>query len=121
MHKQVEPSESIWLKIADSADVVDGGIGVRFEIIETNEIKPAFVIRYDGVAYGYLNQCAHVAMELDWQAGHFFDLDKQYLMCATHAAMYEPQTGACVAGPCVGKRLLAIEVKEENGCIYARQ
>jgi nitrite reductase/ring-hydroxylating ferredoxin subunit len=27
------------------------------------------------------------------------------LVCANHGAKFEPHTGVCVGGPCVGKRL----------------
>jgi hypothetical protein len=33
----------------------------------------AFAIRYKGVVYAYLNRCSHVPMEMDYQAGRFFD------------------------------------------------
>ncbi len=65
-----------------------------------------FFVRYDGNRpFGYLNQCAHVPMELDWSEGKFFESSGLYLMCATHGAIYEPDTGKCVGGPCRGARL----------------
>jgi nitrite reductase/ring-hydroxylating ferredoxin subunit len=55
----------------------------------------------------------HVAMELDWVAGQFFDLDGEALLCATHGASYDPADGHCMGGPCAGRgglrRLQVIE------------
>jgi nitrite reductase/ring-hydroxylating ferredoxin subunit len=60
-------------RLCAAEELVDGGAGVRFAVrLNTREIG-AFVVRYDGAAHGYLNQCAHVPMELDWQEGQFFD------------------------------------------------
>ena len=87
--------------ICASRELVDSGRGVRFEIEYFGEAAPAFAVRYRGRAHAYLNRCAHVAMELDWQEGVFFDADGRDLVCATHGALYEPSSGRCLGGPCV--------------------
>jgi nitrite reductase/ring-hydroxylating ferredoxin subunit len=91
---------------------------VRFEVTYFGQSVPAFVIRKDGTAHGYLNRCAHVAMELDWQEGVFFDADGRDLVCPTHGATYEAASGRCVGGPCAGKRLVKLRLEERNGGIY---
>ena len=73
-----------------------------------------FFVRYDGKPYGYLNRCAHVPMELDWSEGQFFESSGLYLMCATHGAIYAPDTGKCVGGPCRGARLRPVQVEERD-------
>jgi nitrite reductase/ring-hydroxylating ferredoxin subunit len=73
-----------------------------------------FFVRYEGRAHGYLNRCAHVPMELDWAEGQFFESSGLYLMCATHGAIYAPDTGKCVGGPCRGGRLRALQVDERD-------
>ncbi|MEK9777197.1 MAG: Rieske 2Fe-2S domain-containing protein, partial [Quisquiliibacterium sp.] len=80
--------------------------------------RPAFVVRYDGLPRAFLNQCMHVPVELDWQPGRFFDLDGLYLICATHGATYDPVDGLCVAGPCQGRRLIALPVAEHDSAIW---
>jgi nitrite reductase/ring-hydroxylating ferredoxin subunit len=98
--------------ICPGAALEDGGRGVRFEVLVDGRLAPAFVIRYDGRVYGYLNQCAHVPMELDWSEGQFFETSGLYLMCATHGATYEPDTGHCIGGPCRGGALQPVRVEE---------
>lgn len=78
----------------------------------------AFVVRFDGRVHGYLNQCRHVPSELDWQPGRFFVDSGLYLLCATHGAMYEPDTGLCVSGPCIGGRLRVLRVDEREGSVW---
>ena len=111
--------------IAAAAELRDGDVGVRFEVRSPSYTSalPAFAVRYDGQICAYLNQCAHVAMEMDWQPGRFFDandpVDARYIMCASHGAMYEPHTGLCVGGPCTGARLQSVPIIEQEGMIYA--
>ena len=61
--------------ICASGALADSGRGVRFEVEYFGAAAPAFAVRYAGAVHAYLNRCSHVAMELDWQEGAFFDLD----------------------------------------------
>mgnify|MGYP003380992180 CR=1 FL=1 len=106
--------------ICDSASLADGGKGVRFEIPTDSGLQPAFVVRHGGTVYGYLNRCAHIGIELDWQAGEFFDDSGLYLICATHGATYLPDSGTCIAGPCRGAQLAQVEVCEMEGGVYLK-
>lgn len=94
------------------------GRGVRFALPELGERVTGFVVRYAGNVHGFVNQCAHVPVELDWQEGDFFDMTGHYLICATHGAHYEPRTGHCVMGPCKGRTLHPLKIEERDGNIY---
>jgi nitrite reductase/ring-hydroxylating ferredoxin subunit len=104
--------------ICASRALGDSGIGVRFEVEYFGEVAPAFAIRYAGEVHGYLNRCAHVAMELDWQEGAFFDLDGRDLLCSSHGATYDARTGRCLGGPCNGTPLVKLRVEERDGMVY---
>jgi nitrite reductase/ring-hydroxylating ferredoxin subunit len=104
--------------ICASGDLADGGDGVRFDIEHKGETVPAFAIRNGGRIYAYLNRCAHIAMELDWKPGKFFDAEGEYLICSTHGALYAPESGACRGGPCRGAALSALKVIESGGKVY---
>ena len=104
------------IEICPSGALVNGGRGVRFEVSVGGRAVPDFAVRFGGVVRAYLNRCAHVAMELDWQPGEFFDFDAEHLVCATHGALYDPATGNCVAGACVGHGgLRALKITERDG------
>ena len=107
--------------ICTGSDLVEGGDGVRFVIELNGEAAPAFAIRHGGRVYAYLNRCAHIAMELDWKAGKFFDADSDYLICSTHGALYAPESGACRGGPCRGAALVGLNVFESDGNVYMRR
>ena len=103
--------------ICASADLVNGGMGVRFVVTRHGKEEPAFVIRYGDKPRAYLNRCAHVPVELDWQPGQFFDFSGVYLICTTHGALYAPESGRCVGGRCDRKGLLPLTVEERDGQI----
>jgi nitrite reductase/ring-hydroxylating ferredoxin subunit len=57
-------------------------------------------------------------MELDWQPGQFFDDEGRWLTCATHGALYDPASGSCAGGPCVGRGgLRPLKVVEREGAV----
>lgn len=102
-------------RICASGELLDCGRGRRFTLIWRDRFWPAFVIRYRGAVYAYLNRCAHRAVELDWNPGDFFDLEGRSLVCATHGARYHPATGACLGGPCLQNGLRPLPVNESDG------
>ena len=104
--------------ICPSQALADSGRGVRFEVEYFGHNTPAFVVRYAGGVHAYLNRCAHVAMELDWQEGVFFDSAGRDLLCSTHGATYDAPSGACLGGPCNGSPLVKLRVEERDGQVY---
>ena len=104
--------------ICASHTLADSARGVRFEVEYFGEPAPAFVVRKGGEVYGYLNRCAHVAMELDWQEAVFFDGSGRDLLCSTHGATYDAQSGRCLGGPCNGRALVKLRVEERDGQVY---
>ncbi len=99
-----------------STELVDSGSAVPFEVLYHAQSCSAFAIRYQGKAHAYLNRCTHVPMEMDYQPNEFFDMTGHWLMCATHGAMYWPQSGKCRMGPCRGG-LIKIDLSEQDGWV----
>jgi len=104
--------------ICASEALAEGGKGVRFDLERSGATASAFAVRYDGKVYAYLNSCAHLPVELDWNEGEFFDQTGLYLICSTHGATYEADTGSCILGPCKGARLTSLKVVERRGRVY---
>ncbi|GGP28285.1 Rieske (2Fe-2S) protein [Silvimonas amylolytica] len=105
-------------EICDSATLAERGLGQRFQVPWRGEEREAFAVRFGGKVYAYLNACAHIPIELDYQPGDFFDLSHNFLVCATHGAYYAPESGLCLGGPCPGRSLEAVPVTEHSGKIY---
>lgn len=106
------------LFVCDAGELLDAGRGARFKLLAFGQPATGFAVRHGGQVFAYLNRCAHVPIELDWNEGEFFESGGQYLMCATHGAVYEPASGRCAGGPCRGGRLHPIAVRESAGKIY---
>ncbi len=114
-------ARSGWRIVCDSTDLVERGEGLRFDWEggrDGGRPLPAFLLRHAGRVVAYVNQCAHVPVELDWLPGRFLDDTGDYLICATHGAMYRPADGHCVSGPCRGRRLQPIECDEVDGKVW---
>jgi nitrite reductase/ring-hydroxylating ferredoxin subunit len=104
--------------ICTSEALADCGRGVRFDVDYFGQPAPAFAIRYAGRVHAYLNKCSHVPMELDWQEGVFFDSAGRDLLCSTHGATYDTQSGRCLGGPCNRTALVKLRVEERDGKVY---
>ena len=110
-------TEGAALPLCQSADLVNGGRAMPFDVRYGGQTCRAFAIRFEGRPHAYLNRCAHVAMEMDYQPDRFFDDSGRWLLCATHGASYAPDTGACAGGPCRGG-LVKIELSESHGVVH---
>jgi nitrite reductase/ring-hydroxylating ferredoxin subunit len=108
--------EKIFLCASD--DLWERGRGIRFDVATPGGPECAFAVRFEGKPFAYLNRCMHLPQELDWNAGEFFDDESQYIVCASHGALYRPQDGTCVAGPCRGARLIAVPVEENAQGVF---
>lgn len=104
------------IELCASADLQDGGLAVGFDVLYGGQPCRAFAIRYEGRVQAYLNRCSHIAMEMDYQPGQFFDESGRWLLCSTHGAAYEPDSGACAGGPCRGG-LIKIELSENDAVV----
>ncbi len=79
-----------------------------------------FLLLHDGKLRAYLNQCPHLGVELNWMPGRFMDADNLFIQCATHGALFKPDTGECVTGPCQGDALTELELRVEGGAVLVK-
>lgn len=92
---------------------VDGACG-----IEQDE-HSLIAVQWDGQFHVYLNRCPHLGVELNWMPDQFMDSDGALLMCATHGALFAPESGDCLAGPCQGQALSRIPSECRDGELWA--
>ena len=90
----------------------------EFEIGDGDWPFRGFVVRRGDKVYAYQNFCAHVGHPLNWSPNKFLTKDKTAIICASHGAMYEIETGHCFAGPGSGGSLRQVEVTTRDGVIY---
>ena len=77
-----------------------------------------FVIHKDGQFFAYKNSCPHTGASLNWQQDQFLDLDQALVQCSIHNALFEIDSGYCVAGPCSGSSLEEFTTVVENDQLY---
>ena len=79
--------------------------------VETAAGKRDILVHRDGnIVRGYVNSCPHVGSPLDWAPDRFISLDGFHLLCGTHGALFRPEDGYCVSGPCAGDSLECVPI-----------
>ncbi len=74
-----------------------------FRIGTGGETRAIFVVRQDGRVVAYENSCPHLGSPLDWVPDRFLDLEKRFILCATHGALFRIADGFCVGGSLRGQ------------------
>jgi len=82
-----------------------------------DRLLEVFVVRQGQGVYAYVNSCPHTGSPLDWTEHEFLSLDRRYIQCAMHAALFRVADGKCVAGPCAGASLTPVPVEVEAGMV----
>jgi nitrite reductase/ring-hydroxylating ferredoxin subunit len=97
------------------ADIPDGG---TLNFPSDDPAAPGlFAYRRDEEVRVYVNSCPHLGLPLDIAPGMFLSADASHFICATHWAQFDPATGACVAGPCLGEHLEQMRTAIEGGTL----
>lgn len=84
------------------------------------EGQPLLAVRRGERVYVYRNLCPHRGIRLEWQPDQFLDYEGQYIQCATHGALFTIDGGECIAGPCPGESLTAVECVLEGDRVLIR-
>ncbi|AMQ89788.1 Rieske (2Fe-2S) protein [Marinobacter sp. LQ44] len=105
---ELVPGRFIEFRLKQKAREPEGMPLTGFVFLDGNEPK------------AYLNICPHLGIELNWMPGKFMDADNLFIQCSTHGALFKPGTGECIAGPCQGDALTALEVRQQGDHIEVR-
>lgn len=123
-----EKQKNPWQPVCSRHDL-EAGQFVEFALVmaeQTGEknadtLPPTGFVFLDGnTPRAYLNRCPHMGVELNWMPGRFMDLDKLFLQCSTHGALFKPRDGECIAGPCQGDALTALDLREAGEILEVR-
>jgi len=77
-----------------------------------------FAVKKQNKIYVYQNACPHIGIALEWVEDQFLDSSHTMIQCANHGALFVIESGACVAGPCSGRKLTAIKFEVIDDIIY---
>ena len=86
-----------------------------FESRETGAAWDFFIVRKQGVVFGYRNSCPHTRAPLDWMPDSFLDPEGGFIQCAMHGALFRVDNGKCLRGPCVGESLEPVILRVLDG------
>lgn len=73
------------------------------------------VTRHQGEPKAWFNVCPHQGRPLNIAPNRFLTDENNQLVCCVHGAVFEPNQGRCVSGPCLNAHLKAINIREDNG------
>ncbi|MGQ7246336.1 Rieske (2Fe-2S) protein [Halomonas sp. V046] len=79
-----------------------------------------FVVRRDATTFlAYRNACPHIqGARMAWKKDHFLSSDGRYITCFAHGALFRVWDGHCVSGPCLGDKLVSLDLKICSHKIY---
>jgi len=107
------------VQIGALEDIADPGCR-EFSIGKGDWPFKGFVVRQGNELYAYQNYCVHVGHPLNWAPDSFLTKDRQQIICSSHGAVYEIDTGVCVGGPCRGKSLRRVHCEVRDGVVFVR-
>jgi nitrite reductase/ring-hydroxylating ferredoxin subunit len=96
-----------------------GSRGVQLPLPDGTDL-PCVVVRYGSRAVAYRNACPHTGAPLEWRAHQFLDADGRLIQCALHGALFRPEDGRCVQGPCAGDALRPVTLEVRDGWVSWR-
>ena len=92
------------------ADEIGEGQSRGFDPHESGE-DTMFVVRFGGALQAWRNACPHVGgAPMAWRKDAYLNADGTRIVCHAHGAEFLPDSGTCVRGPCIGKRLTPVQI-----------
>jgi len=102
-----------------ATDEVSEGQYREFQIEHDGEPTWLVVTRCQGRARAWFNLCPHQGRPLNFAPDRFLSDDDNRLICAHHGAVFDPENGVCVAGPCQNAQLREVTLEENEGQLLA--
>ena len=72
-----------------------------------------FVVRHNGRLFAWRNACPHRGYEgapMAWRRHAYLNQAGTHIVCSGHGALFDPETGIGLPGPCSGRALEAITI-----------
>ena len=105
------------MRLSALNDIDDGGFA-EVEATIDGDAESLVLYRVGDEVRAWLNVCPHAGRRLDWAPGQFLKSKDGYLVCAAHGASFELDRGDCIAGPCRGDALRAVQVQVRDGEVW---
>lgn len=119
--KEASERPRVWktppnVPLCAETDIADPG--ARSFVLQIGEaFFHGFVVRKDGAVRGYVDRCPHMGFPLAQELDRYLTADGERIICSFHGALFRPEDGFCVGGPCAGDRLSPWPVEVRGGVI----
>lgn len=97
------------------AETLREGDAQGFDPLRTGQ-DTLFAVRYRGEIFLWRNRCPHLGTPMNWRNNGFLNACGDRVVCFAHGALFEPDSGLCIQGACLGQALtpLAWEITAEG-------
>lgn len=79
-----------------------------------------FVLRRGDAVRAYHNSCPHQGARLEYRKDRFLSADGERIVCYAHGAQFDPDSGLCIRGPCLGQSLTPVLCVVHEGWVEIR-
>lgn len=109
-----------WVKVADDTALLDIGVPVRVNFVQTVEdawvesrtLSGVWLYTEDGEKFkAYNGHCTHLG------CSYGYDKDRKTFFCPCHRGQFDPKTGAVLAGP-PPRPLDELQVQVKDASVY---
>ena len=108
-----QPTDNQAVALCRLDDIADPGS--KGFIVQERQL---FAVRQGQQVFVYANRCPHRGIPLEWVPDQFLDSSGRLIQCASHGALFLPESGECVAGPCSGASLTPIACRIADDRIW---
>ena len=92
------------IRLCPVAEIADPGAkGFVYRVGDA--LFAGFVVRRGEIVSGYIDRCPHAGTPLALMPDRYLTREGDLILCSTHGALFRPDNGMCVAGPCEGRAL----------------
>jgi nitrite reductase/ring-hydroxylating ferredoxin subunit len=95
-------------------DIPDGGARGFLPVDRDDRV---FVVRRGDRVHVYINSCPHNWRPLDYAQDRFLSASGSEIVCYAHGAHFSIASGECIAGVCIGRFLIPVPARVDNGMI----
>ncbi len=77
-----------------------------------------FAVRKGDEVHGYVDRCPHMGLPLAQKLDAYLTPDAGLITCSWHGALFQPDDGLCVGGPCTGASLTPWPLATRDGMLF---
>jgi nitrite reductase/ring-hydroxylating ferredoxin subunit len=110
---------SEWVELCHIDDISNPGS--RGFDPTVNGTDSLFIVREKDSVFAYKDVCPHYGVTtLPWKKDQYLNSQKSAIVCSSHGAKFNIQSGLCTAGPCKGETLESLPTKVKDGYIFVK-